>query len=479
MYILIAKLFAMPFVVGGVEVSSQIENEIRPGSDWVSVWSYQLEEETGNIEIDLHLEVFRTGIFGTVIDFFFPSTTQISIVSDRNFELYGETIQGNSVSVSALVVPKKAKSIDILFKNRNTFFPISLVLSGEIASASDQFDLRAAFPACPFPVYSQQMCGACYADVVAGAGTDDLCISNNGKAIVDRLSPQPILSCASLGGCNGGSPYLAALWAQTNGLTKYDDCPYLSGQCSPVEDLDRDGCVKCKSVNIRFAPVYHLRPIILSPNSEYAIRKHIKLKGSVMVIFDAHANFQTFFSQKPFAVYTSHDNSPSLGNHAVRLIGFGVKDQTRYWIGLNSWGSTWANRGSFKILRGHNLCSIEQYPVGVESIHNPISGVTQANFHSHPTVGEWTKQDMEENYWKEFVENHTEEIHNLIGLKSFAVTSIETRVGNGYFVKIILRGDPKHKVIVHVSPEGASKVSMETKKRALPHPEKLDNVSLN
>lgn len=471
----------------GLDIHQSNENPISPLSDWVLIYKYQVGGKQDSVEMDVNLRVKRNGFLGTALDFisfFFPSEFEISLVSGEHNVLYHERISGNSVAISRVLLPEtKSQSIEILVKNLNTYFSLTPQLSGEIFTSSEQFDLRTQFASCTFPIYSQQMCGACYADVVAGAGTDDLCISNNGKNEVARLSPQPIISCSSLGGCNGGSPYLAALWVETNGLSRYEDCPYLSGQCSPAEDVERDGCISCNSVSNNFAKVYRFRPIVLPTNSEYAIIKHLQQKGSVMVIFNAHANFQPFFSMRPFAIYTSHEDSPSLGNHAVRLVGFGVKDDVKYWIALNSWGPTWANRGSFKFLRGQNLCYIEQYPVGIESVDRPSAGIPrQSNSRSQPLVGDWQDQDPSNTYWKNFIQQYTTEISHRIGSNnSFIVSSIQTRVGDGYFVKLRLSSENQnYKVIVHVSSKGDSNVSLDSTsvKRERPHPEKVDNVSL-
>lgn len=48
-----------------------------------------------------------------------------------------------------------------------------------------------------------------------------------------------------------------------------------------------------------------------------------------------------------------------LGGHAIRILGWGVENNTPYWLVANSWNSDWGDNGFFKILRGSDECGIE------------------------------------------------------------------------------------------------------------------------
>ena len=49
----------------------------------------------------------------------------------------------------------------------------------------------------------------------------------------------------------------------------------------------------------------------------------------------------------------------AIGGHAIKLLGWGVEDGTKYWIAVNSWNEDWGDNGTFKILKGTDECGIE------------------------------------------------------------------------------------------------------------------------
>lgn len=54
-------------------------------------------------------------------------------------------------------------------------------------------------------------------------------------------------------------------------------------------------------------------------------------------------------------------NSPSCKKspeHAVTVIGYGITKKVPYWHILNSWGSDWGEKGTFKLIRGKNMCNV-------------------------------------------------------------------------------------------------------------------------
>ncbi|VDO19293.1 unnamed protein product [Heligmosomoides polygyrus] len=60
----------------------------------------------------------------------------------------------------------------------------------------------------------------------------------------------------------------------------------------------------------------------------------------------------------------THTAGKPQGGHAVKIIGWGVQNGTKYWTVANSWNTDWGEDGGyFRILRGNNQCGIEQLVV--------------------------------------------------------------------------------------------------------------------
>ncbi len=59
-------------------------------------------------------------------------------------------------------------------------------------------------------------------------------------------------------------------------------------------------------------------------------------------------------------VYKLKGPEEELGAHAVKIIGWGIENNEKYWLISNSFGSEWGDQGYFKMLRGVGECAIEQ-----------------------------------------------------------------------------------------------------------------------
>jgi len=242
----------------------------------------------------------------------------------------------------------------------------------------ESFDARKQWPNCKTigQIRDQGNCGSCWAFGAVEAMSDRICIASQGKINVE-ISAEDLLSCCGLFqlcgmGCNGGWPsgawrFFSNTGLVTGGLYHGDGCrPYSIASCShhvngtrpPCEgDSRTPKCVKqCQSgYTIPYNQDKHHGQSHYSVSSnEDQIQREILKNGPVEGAFTVYDDFPTYRT----GVYKRHSYS-ALGGHAIKILGWGVENNVKYWLVANSWNEEWGDKGFFKILRGEDECGIE------------------------------------------------------------------------------------------------------------------------
>lgn len=243
----------------------------------------------------------------------------------------------------------------------------------------DQFDAREQWPECADVIghiRDQGACGSCWAFGAAESISDRVCIHSNAAQKV-LISADDLLSCCGLRcglGCNGGYPGSAWHYWVHKGLVSGGDygddstCrPYEIQPCEHHTTGPRPNCSsedastpKCrrecqKSYSSDYKADLHFgKKSYKVENNEEAIKKEIFTGGSVEAAFDVYSDFPSYKS----GVYQCHSQQ-FLGGHAVRILGWGIEKNIKFWLAGNSWNTDWGDNGYFKILRGSDECGIE------------------------------------------------------------------------------------------------------------------------
>ncbi|EFC44879.1 cathepsin B [Naegleria gruberi] len=217
------------------------------------------------------------------------------------------------------------------------------------------FDSRQQWGKCIHPIRNQEQCGSCWAFSASESLSDRFCIASNGKVDV-ILSPQDMVSCDYNDmGCDGGNLDNAWWWMKNKGIVPDSCMPYVSGGGNvPACPSNCNGTNIPISSQLYYAKSFsHISPWMFWERVA-DIQQEIYTNGPVQGGFSVYQDFMNYKS----GVY-SHKTGSFLGGHAIKIIGWGVEGGVDYWLVANSWSTDWGIDGTFKILRGHNECGIE------------------------------------------------------------------------------------------------------------------------
>jgi len=280
------------------------------------------------------------------------------------------------------VIPGDGKNFEqlmgVLPRNGNAyrFAPIKTNAEGDSNEAvPENFDARERWPECSSllgSIKDQSNCGSCWAVSAASVFSDRLCIATGG-AVARNLSAEQLNTCCYRcgHGCDGGSPEAAWYFFRRHGIVTGGE--YQSGEgCQPYSiypcgkgrntcidnDPDTPECTIKTCTNSNYKKDYradlHYVDTVYSLKSEEDIMTDIYKYGPVQAAFYVYTDFMYYKT----GVY-SYTRGQIEGGHAIKILGWGVENGTKYWLCANSWSRSWGENGLFRILRGNDECHIE------------------------------------------------------------------------------------------------------------------------
>ncbi|CAB61032.2 Cathepsin B-like cysteine proteinase 3 [Caenorhabditis elegans] len=284
----------------------------------------------------------------------------------------------------------KFKVMDVKFAEpleKDSDVASELFVRGEIVPEPlpDTFDAREKWPDCNTIklIRNQATCGSCWAFGAAEVISDRVCIQSNGTQ-QPVISVEDILSCCGTTcgyGCKGGYSIEALrFWASSGAVTGGDygghGCmPYSFAPCT--KNCPESTTPSCKTTcqssykTEEYKKDKHYGASaykVTTTKSVTEIQTEIYHYGPVEASYKVYEDFYHYKS----GVY-HYTSGKLVGGHAVKIIGWGVENGVDYWLIANSWGTSFGEKGFFKIRRGTNECQIEG---------NVVAGIAKLGTHS-------------------------------------------------------------------------------------------------
>ncbi|MCL4130941.1 UNVERIFIED_CONTAM: hypothetical protein GTU68_064720 [Idotea baltica] len=239
----------------------------------------------------------------------------------------------------------------------------------------ENFDARQNWSHCPTisEIRDQGSCGSCWAISSVEVMSDRTCINSKGLKNFHYSTEDLMSCCHKCGfGCKGGSPGGAFEYWVKSGIVSgglYNSSqgcvPYEIAPCEHHIDGPRPNCTEggvtptcrksCeKGYSVPYDQDLHRGKDSYSVEGVHDIMYELIKNGPVAAGLIVFTDFLHYKS----GVY-SNAYGMVLGEHEIRILGYGVEDGTPYWLCANSWNTDWGDNGFFKILRGSNESGIE------------------------------------------------------------------------------------------------------------------------
>jgi C1A family cysteine protease len=217
-------------------------------------------------------------------------------------------------------------------------------------------------------VKRQGNCGSCYVFSSMTTLEARLRVKTNNQDTTE-FSKQFPLSCNFYSeGCDGGYPFLVGKFLHEFEILPEDCFPYnqATGSCSNYCDYKNTYKKKYTVSKYEYLGGYY------GATSEALMIKELRARGpipgNILVPYTFNYYKSGIFSHSQLVknadklsklTMVDRDLSWEKVEHSITIVGYGEEKGVKYWIGMNTWGTSWGENGFFKILRGENELSIE------------------------------------------------------------------------------------------------------------------------
>ena len=198
------------------------------------------------------------------------------------------------------------------------------------------------------PAKDQGSCGSCWAFAAVGAIEGNYS-KNFGQKLV--FAEQQLVDCSSYtNGCRGSDPRNAMRYIQESGIAYQNAYSYISGITTAPG--------ACRYTQIKPNYVLSNTEFCHSATCTRAVIQGMLSKGPLVALIDGEGN-GIFKSYKTGII----DMPCANANHAIIMTGLDFDGSRNFYLGRNSWGEDWGEKGNFKIYvrDSDRTCFMESY----------------------------------------------------------------------------------------------------------------------
>ena len=222
--------------------------------------------------------------------------------------------------------------------------------------------------------YNLGGCGSCWAFSTTGVSSDFLCI---GDYTTQYMAPEHSIQCDTGNNqCNGGYISRAFQFHVNSGLVPQSCKSYRGTSARRCSDECDDSTLIEPSIVYNMLSYKRIHGSTQEATIE-SIKEAIYNSGSVAASFKVYEDFQEYYG-----LFNKKDvyKDPGEGYrgqfytyHAIKIIGYDFEASPPYWIIQNSWGTSWADGGYFRLDASTNSGNTE----GLEGVLDILGDVYQ------------------------------------------------------------------------------------------------------
>lgn len=191
-------------------------------------------------------------------------------------------------------------------------------------------------------IRDQHLCGSCWAFSVLQASESAYAIKTG---TLQKYSEQELVDCTSFcQGCGGGD-----MAAAFNFIISFHDGHFVLESDYPYTGFDGD-CLYDDVPHVGSLSSY----VAIVEGDEDDLEAKVQI-GPVSIGIDSST---WSFSLYKEGIFDDSTCSSTQLDHGVGLVGYGIENETKYWIVRNSWGESWGEDGYIRMIRKNNQCGI-------------------------------------------------------------------------------------------------------------------------